>query len=106
MAEARTQSAEKYALSKKILVVDSLIPEPIPPKTPAIHKLSCALQIIKSLAESVRSISSSVLNFVLSFCVFTEVSSALAPLDWFCFDGCTSPREGDYGRSWLKSNFY
>jgi len=59
--------------SKNMEVVDSVTPDSIPPKTPAIHIGSFSLQIIKSVFDSVRSIPSSVKNFS-SFLAFRTIT--------------------------------
>ena len=63
----------KYADSRKILVVCSLIPEFNPPKTPAIHIGFLVSQIIRSSSLRVRSIPSSVINFSF-FCAVRTIS--------------------------------
>ena len=67
----RTETELNHALSKKIFLVSAFTPEPIPPKTPAMHMGISALQIIRSSAESLRSTSSRVLNKVPSSAFFT-----------------------------------
>ena len=60
---ARTASGSKYAISTAIDVVASVTSESRPPMIPAIPTgLSCALQISRSPAESVRSAASKVVN--------------------------------------------
>ena len=64
-------TGSKYALSRKTLVVCSVIPESWPPKTPAIHIGSSALQIIRSAADKLRSTPSNVTNFCPSVAFLT-----------------------------------
>ena len=63
----------KYAASKTTFFVVSYVPEPLPPKTPAIHIGSSALQMARSCSPRMCSSPSRVMNFFPAFWSFTII---------------------------------